>query len=153
VLGIITKRVWLKRAKVGPDWASPDNPMCTGHVWCWPGQLAATGYSWVFAQARWLKFIEQPGVHRTYPVGQVAKGSPGASMVGNIIVVGHVSTATVGKGHQTVQCPHKKEGDQSTDLMTIVDQSVRCAPNYPVHPRSEGNLEFPKEGAMAPWLP
>jgi hypothetical protein len=75
-----------------------------------------------------------------------------------VINIGHVSIVMVGKGHRTcpvrhraVRCPPEMEGYQSTDAVTIAAKPVRCAPDCPVHPLIEGNLEFPKEGATTLW--
>jgi hypothetical protein len=35
--------------------------------------------------------------------------------------------------------------------VAIAAEVVRCAQDNPVHPRTEGNLQFPNEGAIAPW--
>jgi hypothetical protein len=66
-----------------------------------------------------------------------------APTVDNEIDIGHVSTTMVERGHRTVRCLPKKEGDQSTDSTSAVAEAVQCAPNSPVHPRTEENLEFP----------
>jgi hypothetical protein len=91
-------------------------------------------------------------------VGQATNGSSLAPTVGGVIVADHVSTTTVEKGQQTclvghriVWCPPEMEGYQSTDAVTVADQSVQCAPDCSVHPRIKGNLEFPMERAMSPW--
>jgi hypothetical protein len=53
--------------------------------------------------------------------------------------------------HRTVQCPPKKEGGQSNDLVAIADRVSGVPPDSPVHPRIEGNPLLPNEGAMTPW--
>src|SRR5688500_14709370 len=77
--------------------------------------------------------------------------------VSSAIVACHVSSKLVGKGHltclvhhRTIRCPPEMEGYQSTDAVTVAVQSVWYAPNCPVHTWTEGNMKFPKEGAMTP---
>ena len=81
------KRVWLKRAKLGPDLASPVSLV-------WPGQLVATGRSQVFTG---LASYKSPNsiMHKA------VNGSSPMPTVSSEIDVGHV-TPTIERGHRIV---------------------------------------------------
>jgi hypothetical protein len=104
------------------------------------GQSGTGLVNWLllgFRWARWLKITE----HSDVSVGQRL------SRQGNDRLAGYVSTPTVGKGHPTVRCPPEREGNQSDDFVTVANKDVRCTLDCPLHPRTEGNLLFPNEGA------
>jgi hypothetical protein len=139
------------------DWASSNNPVYTGHVRYWPCQLAASGHSPVSAQARCLKFTGQSDVYWTCSVSQAANGSPMVPMVDKKINADNVSSPTIGWGHQAVRWDIRQSGAHPKRKVTNqsipwpLQASVRCATDYPVHTRTEGNLHLPKEGATTPW--
>jgi hypothetical protein len=139
------------------DWASSGSLVCTGHVRCWPGQLAASGHSPVSAQARCLKFTGQSGVYWTCSVSQAANGSPMAPMVDKKINVDNVSSPTIEWGHRVVRWDIRQSGAHPKRKVTNqpipwpLQTSVPCATDCPVHTRTEGNLHLPKEGATTPW--
>jgi hypothetical protein len=75
---------------------------------------------------------------------------------------GHVSTRPTvnrltgqsGALHRIVQCPPEAETSQSGDSLSRlarVQFAVRCAPESPVHPRTEGNLGLPNGAPSSLW--
>jgi hypothetical protein len=51
--------------------------------------------------------------------------------------------------HWTVRCP--KTGNQPiTRFSTLAQLTIRCAPDSPVHPPTEGNQSLPNGAPMAP---
>src|SRR5688572_24109087 len=148
---------------------SPDCPVVHRTVSGAPGWLERSGRSREFADDVRLKFTGLSGVHRTVrcaPDCPVSQRSAGPT-VGRAIYAGHVAEPTVGRGHRTVRCapdmsgvhrtcpvrqrlPHLqrstalfKEGNRAPD-------SVRCAPDCPVRPTTEGKDGLPDLFSTAP---
>jgi hypothetical protein len=66
---------------------------------------------------------------------------------------GHIAHRTVWCPHRIVRCPIKKETNQSGDSLphpVLVLFTVRCAPDSPVHPRTEGKNCLPNGAPTAP---
>jgi hypothetical protein len=63
----------------------------------------------------------------------------------------HGTSATTNgqKVHRTVQCPMKKKV-ANQNLVIVALCSVRCAPDSPIHPRTEGNQGLPNGAPTAP---
>jgi hypothetical protein len=81
-------------------------------------------------------------VHRTCLVRQAANSSLLVPTIDSEIDAGHVSTPTVGRGTgQSGAHPKRKAPNQ------LIQQPLQPR----LFGRTEDNLEFPNEQAMAPW--
>jgi hypothetical protein len=115
------------------------------------------------SRALWLKFTRLSGVHRTVRCarrptalasangqraisgGHVVATSPRPTVSGRTGLFGappHCPVCHLAEGEQRSARPFK-EGDRA-----LLD--VRCTPDCPVHPRTEGNQGLPNGGATAP---
>jgi hypothetical protein len=96
----------------------------------------------------------------------VSQGSAGPT-VGRAICAGHVAEPTARRGHRTVRCApdmfgvhrtcpvrQRLSGCQRSTAPFLegnrAPDSVRCAPDYPVHQSTEGKISLPRMLSTAP---
>ena len=159
MLGNSSSRAKLEKmslAKVGQFWASLGSTGLSGVHRTVSGAQLVSGrrsHSRVIAGAPWLKITGLPDVHRTVrcarPPTALSRANGRRGIGGRPRQLGQRSPGRTGlsgvpndRGDQR-SAPPQKEGDRAL-------WSVRCAPDCPVHPQTEGNQGLPNEGATTP---
>ena len=118
------------------------------------------------ARAKWplsgIRRRRTAKIHRTVrcaPDCPVSQRSTGPT-VGRAICAGHVAEPTARRGHRTVRCAPDMSGAPTAPRSATVGcaflegdrapDSVRCAPDCPVRPMTEGKISLPRLLSMAP---